>query len=166
MSEEESKTRKREELTRIYIDGVLKNTYEAINQLDEEAAEEVLKGTCRGCTDRVLSFLANNYGYDPENPDVDAYMAAERKMDDLMFPGQSSLTREGNIINSIVKGGECVCPFVKDYKLAKPFPNLCLCGKNAMRVIYEAASQRPVKVELIEGYNRGGNCCHFRAELL
>ena len=166
MSQEESKARRREELTSIYINQIIKNTFEGISQLNEEAAETVLKNTCRGCANRVLSFLAHNYGYDPEKPNLDAYMAAEKKMDDLMFPGQSSLTREGNIINSIVKGGECVCPFVRDYKLAQPSPNLCLCGKNAMRVIYEAATQRPVKVELIESYNRGGNCCHFRAELL
>ena len=166
MSEEEAKTRKIEELTRIYINKTLKNTFEGISQLDEESAETVLKSTCRGCADRVLSFLAHNYGYNPEKPDLDAYMAAEEKMDDLMFHGQSSLTREDNIINSIVRVGECVCPYVKDYKLAPPFPNLCLCGKNAMRIIYEAAAQRPVRVELIEGCNRGGNCCHFRAELL
>ena len=166
MSEKESKTRRREELTSIYINDILKKTFEGISQLNEEAAETVLKSTCRGCTDRVLSFLAHNYGYDPEKPDLDAFMAAEEKLENLMFPGQSSLTREGNIVNAIVKAGECVCPFVKDYKIAQPFPNLCLCGKNAIAVLYEAATKRPVKAELIECYNRGGNCCHFRVELL
>ena len=166
MSEEDIKARKRERLGRIYLNGILRNIYEGISQLDEEAAETILGFSCRGCADRVLSFLTHNYGYDPENPNLDAYMAAEEKMDDYMFPGQSSLTREGNIVNAIVKAGECVCPLVKDYKLVQPSPNLCLCGKNAMRTLYEAATQRPVKVELIESYNKGGNCCHFRAEIL
>lgn len=166
MSEEELKAKKKEELTSIYINEILKGTFEGISQLNEEAADTVLKGTCRGCANRVLSFLAHNYGYDPEKPDLDAFMTAEEKLENSMFPGQSSLTREGNIINAIVKAGECVCPFVKDYKMVKPFPNLCLCGKNAIAVLYEAATKRPVKAELIECYNKGGNCCHFRVELL
>ncbi len=166
MSEEESKARKKEELIRTYVNGILKNTYRGISQLDEEAADMVLKGTCRWCADRVLSFVVHNYGYDPEKPDLDAWMVAQEKMDEFFFPGQSSLTREGNIINDIVKVGECVCPLVKDLNLVEPSPNLCLCGKNAMATLYKAATKRPVKVELIESCNRGGNCCHFRAELL
>jgi hypothetical protein len=165
MSQEEL-TSKKEELASIYIKEILKNTFEGISQLNEEAAETVLKGTCRGCAGRMLSFLAHNYGYDPEKPDLDTYMAAEEKLENLMFPGQSSLTKEGNIVNAIVKVGECVCPLVKDYKIIQPSPNLCLCGKNAMATLYKAATKRPVKVELIESCNRGGNCCHFRAELL
>ncbi|GAI29596.1 unnamed protein product [marine sediment metagenome] len=165
MSQEEL-TGKKEELASIYIKEILKNTFEGISQLNEEAADTVLKSTCRGCVARMLSFMAHNYGYDPEKPDLDAFMAAEEKIQNLMFPGQSSLTREGNIITAIVKAGECVCPLVKDYKIVQPSPNLCLCGKNAMAVVHEAATKRPVKVELIESYIRGGNCCHFRAELL
>ena len=165
MSQEES-TSKKGELASIYINEILKNTFEGISQLNEEAADTVLKSTCRGCIARMLSFMAHNYGYDPEKPDLDAFVAAEEKIKNLLFPGKSSLTREGNVITAIVKAGECVCPLVKDYKIVPPSPNLCLCGKNTMKVLYEAASKRPVKVELIEGYNRGGNCCHFRAELL
>ena len=112
------------------------------------------------------SFIVHNYGYDPEKPDLDTWMVAQEKMDEFFFPGQSSLTRDGNIINDVVKDGECVCPLVKDFKLVEPSANLCLCGKNTMRTLYEWATQRPVKVELIEGCNRGGKCCHFRAELL
>ena len=166
MSEEELKARKREELTRIYINEILKNTFEGISQLDEEAAETVLKSTCRGCADRTLSLLAHKYGYDPKKHDLDAYIAAEEKVDNLLFPGQSSITKEGNIITYISKAGECACPLVKDYKIAQPSPNLCLCSKNFVRVMYEAAAKRPAKVEVIESYNRGGNCCHFRVELL
>jgi len=166
MSQEEAKARKREELTKIYLNEFMKHTFEGISQLDEEAAEIVLKNTCKGCVGRVLSFLAHNYGYDPEKSNFDDFMAAEKKLENQMFPGQSSLTREGNIINSIVKAGECVCPFVKDYKVVQPFPNLCSCGKNAIAVLYEAVTKRPVKAELIESYIKGGNCCHFRLELL
>ena len=166
MSEEELKARKREELIRIYINETLKNTFEGISQLNEEAAETVLKSTCRGCADRTLALMAHKYGYDPEKPNLDAYIAAEEKMENSFFPGQSSIAREGNIITVISKTGECVCPLVRDYKIVQPSPNLCLCSKNFVKVQYEAAAKRPVKVEVIESYNRGGNCCHFRVELL
>ena len=166
VSEGELKDKKTEELVRTYVNGMLKNTYRGIAQLDEESADKVLQGTCKGCAERVLSFIVHNYGYDPEKPDLDAWMVAQEKMDEFFFPGQSSLTKEGNIINDIVKVGECVCPLVKDFNLVEPSANLCLCGKNTMRTLYEWATQRPVKVELIEGCNRGGKCCHFRAELL
>lgn len=166
VSEGEVKDKKTEELVRTYVNGMLKNTYRGIAQLDEESADKVLQGTCKGCAERVLSFIVHNYGYDPENPNLDDWMVVQKKMDEFFFPGQSSLTRDGNIINDVVKVGECVCPLVKDLKLVEPSANLCLCGKNTMRTLYEWATQRPVKVELIEGCNRGGKCCHFRAELL
>jgi len=158
--------KKTQELIKIYTNGILKNTYEGISRLDEAAADKVFAGTCRGCADRVLSFIEHNYGYDPESHDLDAWLVNQQKMDNFFFPGQSSLTRQGNIINDVVKVGECVCPLVKDFKLVEPFPNLCLCGKNTMRTIYESVTQRPVRVELIEGCNRGGKCCHFRAQIL
>ena len=166
MSQEELKAKKMEELTRIYLNEFMKHTFEGISQLNEEASEIVLKNTCKGSVGRVLSFLAHNYGYNPEKSNLDAFMAAEEKLESQMFHGQSSLIKEGNIINSIVKAGECVCPFVKDYKIVQPFPNLCSCGKNAIAFLYETVTKRPVKAELIESYIQGGNCCHFRLELL
>ena len=166
MSEEESKARKKEELARIYINEIVRNTFHGISQLDEQAAETVLKSTCRGCVERTLAFIAHNYGYDPEKPDLDAYMAGEDKLNNVLIPGKSSRTREGNVITLTVKAGECISPLVRDYKLVQPSTNLCLCSKNFTRVLYEAAAQRSVKVDLIESYNKGGNCCQFRVELL
>jgi len=166
MSEEELKARKREELARAFINEIVSKTFEGISQLSEDAEETVLRSTCRGCAGRVLAFMAHNYGYDPEKPDLDAYMAADEKLEKLLAHGQASRTREGNIINAVSKAGECMCPLVRDYKIIQPYPNLCICSKNFMKVQYEAAARRPVKVDVIESYNRGGNCCHFRIELL
>lgn len=166
MREEESKTRKRDELARIHINDILKRTFEGISQLTEGAAETVLESTCKACVDRALAFMAHNYGYNPEKPDLDAFIAADEKLENLYAQGQASVTREGDTITWISKTGGCSCTLVKDYGIVRAFPNLCLCSKNFVKVAYQAAAQRPVKVELVESYIRGGNCCHFRIELL
>jgi len=166
MSEEESKARKREELTRIHINEVLKRTFEGISQLSEEAAETVLESTCRACVERALAFMAHNYGYDPERPDLDALMVADEKLENIYAQGQASVTKEGNTITWISKTGGCSCTLVKDYGVVRAFPNLCLCSKNFVKALYGAAAKRPVRVEIVESYIRGGDRCHFRIELL
>lgn len=166
MSEDESRARKREELSRIYINEILRKTFEGIGQLSEEAAETVLQSSCRGCAQNTLAFVAHNYGYDPEKPDIDAYIVAAEKMEKRFAEGQASITKEGNTVTHLIKPGACICPLVKDFKIVPAFPNLCLCSKNYLEFLYGAAAQRPAKAELIETYNRGGNCCHFRIELL
>lgn len=166
MSEEESKARKRDELARIHINELLKRTFEGISRLADDAAETVFESTCKACVDRALAFMAHNYGYDPDKPDLDAFIAADEKLENLYAQGQASVTREGDTITWISKTGGCSCTLVKDYGIVRAFPNLCLCSKNFVKVAYQTAAQRPVKVEIVESYMRGGNCCHFRIELL
>lgn len=166
MSQEESKARKRDELARIHINELLKRTFEGIGRLSNDAAEMVFENTCKACVDRAIAFMAHNYGYDPDKPDLDAFIAADEKLENLYAQGQASVTREGDTINWISKTGGCSCTLVQDYGIVQAFPNLCLCSKNFVKVAYQAAAGRPVKVEIVESYNRGGNCCHFRIELL
>ena len=166
MSEEESKARKRDELARIHTNEVLKRTFEGISRLSDDAAETVLESTCKACVDRAVAFMAHNYGYDPDKPDLDAFIVADEKLENLYAQGQASVTREGDTITWISRTGGCSCTLVNDYGIVQAFPKLCLCSKNFVKVAYQAAAQRPVKVDIVETYNRGGNCCHFRIELL
>lgn len=156
----------KEEAVRAFLNSTIENTFLGISQLDEEAAETVLKNTCKACVSSMLTFLTHNYGYDPEKPDLDAYIAADEKMEKLLTQGQASIIRDGNTIIYTSKSGHCVCPLVKDYKIVQAFPNLCLCTKNCMTALYEAAAKRPVNVEIVEAYNRGGNSCTLKIELL
>jgi len=166
MSQEELKARRREELVRAYLNDTLSKIYSGISELSEEAAETVLKEACKACANGWLSFLAHNYSYDPEKPDLDAFLVAEEKMLKRLSEGKVSITRQGNIITEVLTPGYCVCPLVRNYNLVKPFPNYCLCAENSYKVLYEAALKRPVKVEVIESYNRGGNSCTMKIELL
>ncbi len=166
MSEVELKARKREELARIYVNDILRKTFEGISHLNEKQAETVLKTSSKACAERMLAFVAHNYGYNPEKPDLDAFIVASEKLEKLFAQGQASVTKEGNTITHITRPKECVCPLVKDYKIVQAFPNLCLCSKNYVKGLYQAAAKGPVTVELIETLNRGGSCCHFRIELL
>lgn len=166
MSQEESKARRREELVRAYLNDTLSKTFQGISELNKEAAGTVLKETCKACVNSWLSFIKHNYGYDPEKPDLDAFLAAEEKMEKHLSQGKMSVTRQGNIITEVLAAGQCTCPLVKDYKLVKPFPNFCLCAENGVKMLWETALKRPVKLEVIEAYNRGGNSCTMKIELL
>ena len=166
MTEKELKAKRKEELIRAYLNSILRETFFGISQLNEEAAETILKNTSKACANAALAFMAHNYGYDPRRADFDAFLIAEEKMQKQLAQGQASVTREGNIITEVVRCGECVCPLVKDYKIIQPFPNLCLCAKNHFKALYEAGAKRPVKVEMIETYNRSGKSDIIKIKLL
>ena len=166
MSQEELKARKREALVRAYLNDTLSKLYSGVSELSEEAAETVLKEASKACANGWLPFLAHNFGFDPEKFYLDAFLVAEEKMLKDFSGGKASITRQGNIITEILAPGCCTCPLVTVHNMVKPFPNYCLCAKNGYKALYEAALKRPVKVDMIETYNMGGNCCHFKIELL
>jgi len=39
----------------------------------------------------------------------------------------------------------------------------CECTRATRQTIFEAALERPVKVEIVESLRRGGRTCHFAA---
>jgi len=63
-------------------------------------------------------------------------------------------------LGHMVKGG-CVCPLVKALRI-EPTRNHCLCTLNHLKHLYETGLGRPVEVELVETYLRGGNSCTIR----
>jgi len=155
----------REEKEAAFKDYLITRTFEGISKLSEETAETVLKHTSQACLKTALSQIIH-FGYDPDKGDIDAFNAAAQKMENMLGEGTAHITRQGNIVDYVTASGRCVCPFVKYYKVVKPFPNQCLCAKNLIKTMYEVAHKGLVKADVIEAYNRGGNCCHFRIELL
>ena len=166
MSQEESKASRREEFVRAYLNDVISNTFQGVSELNEELAGTVLKETCKSCVSSWLAFIKHNYGYDPEKPDLDAFLVVEEKTQNRISDGKFSISRQGNVITEVLTPGQCSCPLVKEHKLVKPFPNLCKCAENGIKMLWEAALKRPVKMEVTEAYNRGGNSCTMRIELL
>lgn len=166
MSQEELKATRKEELARAWISDMLTKAYLGVSELNEDAAETVLKRCSEGCAKSWLSFITRNYGWDPEKSDLGAFLEAQEKFEKRLSGDTVTITREGNIITEAFAPGYCTCPLVRAYKLVKPFPNLCLCAKNTFKATYEAGAKRPVRVEVIESYCRGGNSCTLRIELL
>jgi hypothetical protein len=70
------------------------------------------------------------------------------------------MTRTGNTATLVIRGG-CVCPLVKVLSI-EPSANHCLCTLNHLKHVYENGLGRPVEVELVETYLRGGNSCTIK----
>jgi len=166
MSQEESKARRREELVKAYLNDTITKTFQGISELDEEAANTVLKESCKACVNSWISWFKHNYGYDFDKPDLDAFVAAQNKSQNHFSEGHASTTRQGNIIYDVQTPGRWGCPLVRNHKVVKPFPNLCLCAKNAFKMFFEYGLKRPVKVDLVETCLMGGKTCTLKIELL
>jgi len=135
--------------------------FKGVGKLDEKAADIVLKEVGCGCGGFELGLMALK-GVKIPLPDIDADIDAFLKVheigENVASGGRSTLTREGNTATLVIKGGGCVCPLVKVLDI-EPTANHCLCTLNHLQHVYEKALNRPVKVELIETYLRGGDSC-------
>lgn len=156
---------KTEELAQAWFKDMLSKAYQGISELNEKAAEIVLKRCSEACSKYWLSLLTQKYSWDPERSDFDAFLKAQEAFEKHMSNGKASITKKGKVLEEEFWDGECTCPLVKNYKLVKPFPNLCLCAQNTFKAIYEAGAKRPVKAEVVESYCRGGNRCLLRFEI-
>jgi len=137
----------------------VKSFFKGVGKLDEEAADTVLQEVGKACGDYELGYMALQ-GLTMPCSDVDAFLQAHEKGENTASGGQSKMTREGNSATLVVKGG-CACPLVKVLNI-EPTPNHCLCTLNHLKHVYQTGLSRPVKVELIETYLRGGNSCTIR----
>lgn len=137
--------------TRAFLKGV--------GNLDEKSAHIVLKevgSACGGFELGLMGLLGLTFPPD----DIDTFLEAHEKGENVASGGLSKVTREGNTATLVVKGG-CVCPLVRTLKL-EPTANHCLCTLNHLKHVYETGLDRPVKVELIETYLRGGDSCTIK----
>jgi len=133
--------------------------FKGVGKLDQEGANTVLSEMGKVCGGFALASLAAS-GLEIPTADVDAFLEAHAKGENVASGGQSKLTRDGNTATLVIKGG-CVCPLVKTLQI-EPTPNHCLCTVNHLRHVYEVGLGRRVEVELIETYLRGANSCTIR----
>lgn len=147
-----------------FIHEVMGTAFLGISQLNKEEAQKVLKKTCLACVHSGRGFISKNYGYNFDKPDLDSFIAADEKMEKKLRNDESTLTREGNTVTLNAPGHECICPLVK-HKIIEPFPNLCLCGTEWLRLMLEEASGKPVKATLLDSPNMGGKACRAKYEI-
>jgi len=137
--------------------------FKGVGKLDESAAESVLKEVGSGCGGFELGLMALKGVKIPLqdiDAEIDAFLEVHEMGENVASGGQSRLTREGNTATLVIKGG-CMCPLVKHLDI-EPTHNHCLCTLHHLKHVYEAALNRPVKVELLETYLRGGDSCTIR----
>jgi hypothetical protein len=137
----------------------VKAFFKGVGQLDEEAANTVLAEVGKTCGDFALGGMRLR-GLETPAADVDAFLEAHESGENIASGGRSKLTREGRTATLVIEGG-CVCPLIKALQV-EPTPNHCLCTASHLKHVYETGLGRPVEVELIETYLRGGNSCTIR----
>jgi hypothetical protein len=137
----------------------LKGLFKGIGELDREAASTVLSETGKLCGGFTLASMATG-GLEVPTADIDAFLEAHAKTEDVASGGKSKLTREGDSVTIVIEGG-CVCPLVKTLQI-EASPNHCLCTLSHLKHLYETGLGRPVEVELIDTCLRGGNCCKIK----
>jgi len=133
--------------------------FKGVAKLDEKAANTVLHEVGQACGDYELGYMALQ-GLQLPTSDIDAFLKAHEKGENAASGGQSKMTRAGNTATLVIKGG-CACPLVKFLKIERS-ANHCLCTLNHLKHVYERGLGRPVKVELIETYLRGGESCTIK----
>ena len=137
----------------------VKGFFQGVGKLDQEAASTVLGETGRLCGSFALASMTAR-GLEIPAREVDAFLEAHAKAEDIASGGKSKLTREGNAVTIVIEGG-CVCPLVKTLKI-EASPNHCLCTTSHLKHLYETGLGRPVEVELIETCLRGGDSCTIK----
>ena len=93
------------------------------------------------------------------------FLEAQEALEKHFAGGKALLRRRGMVIEEEFWPRECTCPLVKNYKLVKPFPNLCLYARNTFKTVYEASAKRPIKAEVVESYCRGETRCLLRLKI-
>jgi len=136
--------------------------FKGVGKLDEKSADIVLREVGSGCGEFELGLMALKGVKIPSITDeeIDHFLRVHELGENIASGGQSKITREGNIATLVVKGG-CACPLIKVLGV-EPTSNHCLCTANHLKHVYETVLNKPVKVELIETYLRGGQSCTIR----
>ncbi|HUX05874.1 MAG TPA: hypothetical protein VMX35_01050 [Acidobacteriota bacterium] len=56
--------------------------------------------------------------------------------------------------------GKCACPLVGPGPETLP-DSYCICSDGFMKEFFSVAAQKPVEVETLQTFKRGGSCCEF-----
>ncbi len=123
--------------------------------LDEKSRVGLIEGCGRGCFNRhkfKRDIAAKGKG------DLDALMEAYRQNFEVWRDGDEFHIRYGAVSD------HCYCPVAQNIP-AKPQDVHCECTKATHQMIFEAALDRPFKVDIVESLRRGGKTCHFVVHL-
>jgi hypothetical protein len=137
--------------------------FKGVGKLDEASAETVLEEVGTGCGDFELGLMALkgvNIPLQDLDAEIDSFLQVHEIGENVASGGKAKITRNGNSATLVIKGG-CVCPLVKKLGI-EPTSNHCLCTLHHLRHVYETVLNRPVQVELLETYLRGGDSCTIR----
>lgn len=136
--------------------------FKGVGKLDEKSADTVLREVGRGCGEFELGLMALKGVKVPATgeEEIEHFLKVHELGENIASGGQSRLTRKGSTATLVVKGG-CACPLVKVLDI-EASGNHCLCTLNHLKHVYETVLNRPVTVELLETYLRGGDSCTIR----
>jgi len=144
----------KEILPLLAVQGYLKG----IGKLDPEAANAVVRETGKLCGAFTLAGMTTQ-GLEVPTADVDAFLEAHAKVENVASGGKTKLTREGNSITIVNE--RCICPLVKTLKI-ETGPHHCDCTVAHLEHVYETGLGRHVEVELMETCLRGGDSCTIK----
>ena len=144
----------KEVLPLLAVQGYLKG----IGKLDPEAANTVISETGKLCGAFALAGMTTR-GLEVPTTDVDAFLEAHAKAENVASGGTSKLTREGNSVTIVNE--RCICPLVEKLKI-ETGPHHCECTVAHLKYLYETGLGRPVEVELLETCLRGGDSCTIK----
>ena len=137
--------------------------FEGVGKLDERSAEIVLREVGSGCGDfelRLMALKGVNIPLQDLEAEIDAFLRVHEIGENVASGGKAKITRNGNSATLVIEGG-CVCPLVKKLDI-EPTRNHCLCTLHHLKHVYETVLARPVEVELLETFLRGGDSCTIR----
>jgi hypothetical protein len=131
--------------------------------LDEATREKIMMANGRACHEGSL------HGRKEPPISVDDFVARVQS-----YVGAEAIHREGDTIyfsyvqnprGLKVADGYCLCPLVEKGP-AGLSGTYCLCSVGYVQHMFESATGRPVKVELLESLKRGGKTCKFKITLV
>ncbi len=147
---------KRAKQTKNFIENWLVDLLNGMEEeLDEKTIVKLMSACGRGC------FRRHKFKTDIAEQgkgDVDKLLKA--------MTTSYNVRREGNLVHvDFGKGAPgCYCPVLKENP-SKLNSQHCHCTRSTIQAIWETALNRPIKIDIVETFRRGGNTCHFIVHL-
>jgi len=123
--------------------------------LSEDEKVKLMAGCGQGC------FRRHQFKVDIANKgkgDLAKLLEAYKENFEVWRDGDTVHVRYGEVSD------RCYCPVAHNVP-AKPHDFHCECTRATHEAIFEAALDRPFKVEILESLRRGGKTCHFLIHL-
>jgi hypothetical protein len=139
-----------------FIQNWLTDFMEAVDrEVDLKTRIKLYEGTGRGCYNRhkfKKDIAEKGKG------DLNKLLEAYKQNFEIWKEGEKIHIRYGEV------NSQCYCPAAKSHT-PKPNDIHCECTRTSHQTIFETALGKPVKVEILESFRRGGKTCHFLVEV-